>query len=276
MITSTAVKELRDKTNAGMMDCKKALEEAKGNIDQAIEILRKKGLSIAQKKSGRLAHEGILGTHYNDNGKLGLIVEVNCETDFVVKTDDFQKFVTQATDLVHNKAPKNIEELQSSLQETVTSLIAKIGENIQVRRFARWEAKSPQEKIGFYLHAGSKIGVLTLVSDKDSKVDVNAAKEIAMHIAAMHPKYVRREEVPAEVVAKEKEIQAANVDPKKPAAIREKIVEGKLGKFYSEVCLEEQVFVKDPEGKKTVRDWLKSQSPNARIEKFARLQVGET
>ena len=193
----------------------------------------------------------------------------------MVKTDDFQKFVVKTTDLVHNKAPKNIEELQSSLQETLTNLIAKIGENIQVRRVVRWEVKSPQEKIGFYLHAGSKIGVLTLLSDKDSKVDVNTAKEIAMHIAAMHPKYVRREEVPVEVLAKEKEIQAANVDPKKPAGIRDKIVEGKLGKFYSEVCLEEQVFVKDPEGKKTVRDWLKNISPSARIEKFVRLQVGE-
>src|SRR3989338_10869386 len=118
--TATDVKSLREKTSAGMMDCKKALEQAKGNMEQAVEILRKRGLAVAQSKAGRVASEGILGYYLEPSGKSGLLVEVNCETDFVVKTDDFQKFVTQATDLVHNKAPKNIEELQSSLQETVT------------------------------------------------------------------------------------------------------------------------------------------------------------
>lgn len=273
MITANAVKELREKTNAGMMDCKKALEQSNGNMDGAVDILRKRGLAVAQKKSQRAASEGILGSHYNE-GKLGCFVEVNCETDFVVRTDDFQNFVKKATQFAVKKSPKDLDAIQKNFQEELTGLIAKIGENIQLRRFVRWEAAGSGEVIGFYLHAGSKIGVLVSLKDSAAKLSAEAAKEIAMHVAAMNPRYVCREEVPSEVLDKEREIQRAGVDSKKPPEIQNKIIEGKLNKFFGEVCLEEQVFVKDPEGKLTVGAWLKKQSPTARIEKFVRLQVG--
>ncbi|MDP2599529.1 MAG: translation elongation factor Ts [Deltaproteobacteria bacterium] len=272
--TATDVKTLREKTNAGMMDCKKALEQAKGNMDQAVEILRKRGLAVAQSKAGRTAAEGILGHYLEPAGKAGLLVEVNCETDFVVKTDDFQKFVAHVTERVKAEKPKDLETLLGHVKEDLTALIGKIGENIQVRRFEHWIARPEKEVVGLYLHAGSKIGVLVVISDPEGKVTTDAAKEIAMHVAAMHPGYVRREEVPAEVLDKEREIQRATVDTKKPPEIQNKIIEGKLNKFFGDCCLEEQIFVKDLEGKKTVRDWLKAISPTARIERFVRLQVG--
>lgn len=273
-IAPTMVKELREKTQAGMMECKKALEEAKGNMEAAIEVLRKKGMALAQKKGGREAKEGILGSWFNENGRLGLFVEVNCETDFVIRTDDFQNFVSKITKLVREKNPSDLEELRGFVGETLTALVAKIGENIQVRRFVRWESPRPEIRFGHYLHAGSKIGVMVAIEDAEGKVDLLAAKEIAMHVAAMNPRYLRPEEVPSEVLAKEREVLQAQVDTKKPKEIQEKIIEGKLKKFYQEDCLEQQIFVKDPSGKKTVRDWLKEISPKARIEKFVRLQVG--
>jgi len=273
-ISAATVRELREKTNAGMMDCKKALEEAKGDMEQAVEILRKKGMALAKKKGSREAKEGVLGNFCDEAGTLAGLVEVNCETDFVIKTDHFQNFVAETTKVVQQKSPKNLETLLQTVQESLTAVIAKIGENIQVRRFVRWQAASAEEKIGFYLHAGSKIGVLVRLKDSQKKLDNNAAKEIAMHVAAMNPKYARPDQVPAEILAKEKEILRAGVDTKKPKEIQEKILSGKLQKFYTEECLENQIFVKDPEGKKTVKDWLKNVSPTARIEEFVRLQVG--
>lgn len=271
-ITPNAVRELREKTNAGMMDCKKALEQSGGDMERAVEFLRKKGLAVALQKAARQASEGILGNYYDSSGKMGLLVEVNCETDFVVKTDDFQNFVKKVADRLRQNG--KVDDLQALFREELVSLVAKVGENIQMKRFVRWETKSPGEKIGFYLHAGSKIGVLVLLADETGKLTTETAKEIAMHIAAMHPVYLRREEVPPEVLDKEREIQRANIDAKKTPEIRNKIIEGKLNRFYSDVCLEEQVFVKDPEGKKSVRDWLKAKVPTAKIEKFVRLQVG--
>lgn len=273
-ITPGAVKELREKTQAGMMECKYALEEAKGDMERAIEILRKKGMALAKKKEGREAREGILGSFVEEDGKAAAFVEVNCETDFVINTEDFQNFVAKTTELIRDKAPRDLEALHLIVQESLTSLIAKIGENIQVRRFVRWEAGGANETIGFYLHAGSKIGVLVLLSDAQKRIDAPVAKEAAMHIAAMNPRFVRPSEIPPEVLEKEKEILKATLDQKKPKEIQEKILEGKLKKFYSEECLEEQVFVKDPEGKKTVKEWLKGISPTVKIEKFVRLQVG--
>lgn len=280
-IWAGTVKELREKTGAGMMDCKKALEEAKGDMETAIEILRKKGMALAQKKGTREAKEGILGSWFNEEGRLGLLVEINCETDFVIRTDDFQTFVAALTRLIQQQAPSDLDQLlrfplngRQTVQDTLTALVAKIGENIQVRRFVRWEDHRPEIKLGHYLHAGSKIGVLVQIQDTQQKVDGLAAKEIAMHVAALNPKYLRPEEVPAEVLAKEKEILSAQVDTKKPKEIQEKIIEGKLKKFYQEECLEQQIFVKDPSGKKTVAEWLRGISPKARIEKFVRLQVG--
>ena len=272
--TATDVKSLREKTSAGMMDCKKALEQAKGNMEQAVEILRKRGLAVAQSKAGRVASEGILGYYLEPSGKSGLLVEVNCETDFVVKTDDFQKFVGRVTESVKTQKPKDLETLTAHTKDDLTALIGKIGENIQVRRFEQWTARPEKEVVGLYLHAGSKIGVLVLISDTAGKATTDTAKEIAMHVAAMHPGYIRREEVPAAVLDKEREIQRATVDAKKPPEIQNKIIEGKLNKFFGDCCLEEQIFVKDLEGKKRVKDWLKAISPTARIEKFIRMQVG--
>ncbi|MBI4125475.1 MAG: elongation factor Ts [Deltaproteobacteria bacterium] len=268
------VKELRDKTQAGMMDCKKALQEASGNMEAAIEILRKKGMALAKKKWAREAREGILGTYYDPSGKLGLLVEVNCETDFVIQTPDFQNFVKKAASLIREKAPQRMEELREMVQDDLTSLVAKIGENIQVRRFEHWKVPNSETTLGFYLHAGSKIGVLVQIADPEHKIPADLSKELAMHIAAMHPRYLRPEEIPAETLEKEKEILLATIDAKKPREVQQKIVEGKLKKFYAEECLEDQIFVKDPQGKKTVAQWLKGIAPKARIERFVRLQVG--
>lgn len=273
-VSSQAVRELREKTQAGMMDCKKALQEAGGNLEAAVEVLRKKGMALARKKEGREAKEGILGTYYDPDGTLGLLVEVNCETDFVIKTADFQNFVKKVTQQVRERAPGDIADLHSAVQEDLTALIAKIGENIQVRRFIRWKVANRETTLGFYLHAGSKIGVLVQIADPEHKIPADRAKEVAMHIAAMHPRYVRPAEVPADVLEKEREILRAGVDAKKPEAIQEKILSGKLKKFYGEECLENQIFVKDPQGKITVGEWIKGISPKARIEKFVRLQVG--
>lgn len=280
-VSANTVKELREKTNAGMMDCKRALEEAGGNMDGAVEILRKRGLALAQKKAGRSANEGILGYFYDEVGKKACLVEVNCETDFVVKTKDFQDFVSRVTGLVREKTPKDLSQLlglpydeKATVEEAQTRLVAKIGENIQVKRFVLWETKDSNEVIGFYLHAGSKIGTLVAVADPDRKTTPAIAKEAAMHVAAMHPQYVRPDEIPPAVLEKEKEILRAGLDPNKPAKIQDQIIEGKLRKFYSETCLEEQIFVKDPEGKKSVKNWLKSLAPAARIVRFVRIQVG--
>lgn len=256
-----------------MMDCKKALQEANGNMEEAVEILRKKGLSLAQKKAGRSANEGILGHYYEASGKTACLVEVNCETDFVVKTEDFRNFVGLITEKVRKENPQDEATFQSEIKESLTGLIGKIGENIQVKKFVRWEA-CKNEIIGFYLHAGSKIGVLIRIEDPSGKTTSDHAKEIAMHVAAMQPQYVSPENITKATLEKEKEILRAGVDAKKPSEIREKILQGKIGKFYNEVCLENQVFVKDPEGKATVSKWLKGISPSAKIKEFVRLQVG--
>ncbi|MDO8494622.1 MAG: translation elongation factor Ts, partial [Deltaproteobacteria bacterium] len=161
-----------------------------------------------------------------------------------------------------------------TVKEALNLLIGKIGENIQIRRFEYWKANGANEVVGFYLHAGSKIGVLIEIDDAAKKVTSELAKEVAMHAAAMQPRYVRPSEVSASAVEKEKEILMASVDTKKPKEIQEKIVQGKLNKFYSEVCLEDQIFVKDLEGKTTVKQWLQQLSPSAKISRFVRLQVG--
>ena len=280
-VSATNVKELREKTGAGMLDCKKALEEAFGDMTHAVEILRKRGVALAAKKASRTAADGTLGYYYNDGGKLAALLEVNCETDFVVKTDDFQDFVEKATRHLVQSKPGNLETFLNSklgggtVKDHLSNLVGKIGENIQVRRFELWGANPPKEKIGFYLHAGNKIGVLVRFSDPDGKLSDAFAKEVAMHVAAMNPQYVRKGEIPKDVLEKEKEICRAQMDDKKPADIREKILEGKLNKYLSDICLEDQIFVKDPQGKKSVVKCLQEVAPKVRIEKFVRLQVGE-
>jgi elongation factor Ts len=281
-ITPEQVKNLREKTGAGMMDCKKALGEAAGDMEKASELLRKWGIATAAKKQGRVAADGTIGSYFGDGGKIAVLVEVNCETDFVVKTPDFQNYVKTLTDVVRHKAPKDLDQLLgidhqgTTIRELETNLVAKIREKLGVRRFVRWEANDSSTRIAQYIHAGSKIGVMVKFKDPSTKLSDAQAREVAMHVAAMNPLFVRKEDVPEGVLAKEKEILMSQMAKEnKPAAIMEKIVAGKLTKYYSEVCLEDQIFVRDPEGKLTVGKALAKIDPGIRIEEFVRFQVGE-
>lgn len=280
-ITPEMVKELREKTGAGMMDCKKALAESKGNLDAAVEFLRKRGIATAAKKASRVAADGLIGSCFSDDGRHAVLIEVNCETDFVAKLEHFQGFVKDAAQVVRDANPADLDALMnarfgsSTVRDAQTALIAKIGENIGVRRFSRVAAEGKQ-RLAQYIHAGSKIGVVVAFDDPAGKLDQATAREVAMHVAAMHPQYVRRDEIPAGVLAKEKEIMLAQMgDVKKPPEVMEKIVSGKINKFYTEVCLDDQIFVRDPEGKSSVGNWLKKIDGGIRIASFVRLQVGE-
>jgi elongation factor Ts len=280
-ISPNTVKELREKTGAGMMDCKKALTEAKGDIEAAIEVLRKKGISTAAKKAGRTAADGLIGSFMSRDSKLAVLVEVNCETDFVTKTEDFQNFVSTVTNLVRDLNPTSLDQLlsapfgKSTVKDAQTALVAKIGENLGVRRFARVKVEGGG-KLATYVHAGSKIGVIVAFEDSSDKLAGITAREIAMHVAAMSPRYLRRDDVPESVIEKEKEIMLAQMaNLKKPPEIMEKIVDGKIGKVFTEICLEDQIYVRDPEGKATVGQWLGKIDKSIKIKSFERLQVGE-
>jgi elongation factor Ts len=280
-ITPTMVKELREKTGAGMMDCKNALAEAKGDLEGAVEILRKRGVATAAKKAGRTAADGLVGACFTSDRRTGVLVEVNCETDFVTKTEDFQRFVAKVSEVVRDKNPATLDELlklpmgSQTVAEAQTALVAKIGENLGVRRFARLTAPAGTQLAG-YVHTGSKIGVLVTFADPSGKLDAQTGREVAMHVAAMHPQYVRRQDVPESVLAKEREIMLAQMaETKKPPEILEKIVTGKMGKLYTEICLEDQLYVRDPEGKASVGAWLKKIDGAIAVDAFVRLQVGE-
>lgn len=281
-ITPAQVKDLREKTGAGMMNCKKALSEAGGDMEKAHEILRKKGISLAAKKQSRVAAEGIIGRYFSDDGTTGVLLEVNCETDFVTKTPDFTDYVKFITGLVKEHDPQDIEVLLamshngSTIKDLETQLVAKIGEKLGVRRFVRWAVNGSQKKLAQYIHAGDKIGVMVSFNDPSGKLDSNKAKDVAMHIAAMSPQYVKREDIPGNVLEKEKEIIRAQIgDQKKPPEILEKIVNGKLQKFCSDICLNDQIFVRDPDGKLTVAKALKQIDPAIEVKEFVRFQVGE-
>lgn len=280
-ISPNMVKELREKTGAGMMDCKKALAEASGDMNAAVEYLRKKGIATAAKKAGRTAADGLIGSYLSDDAKLGVLVEVNCETDFVTKLENFQDFVNKVPLVVCDANPSDLDALlaakyeKTTVKEAQTELVAKIGENLGVRRFVRVKVDG-SGKIANYIHAGSKIGVLVAYDDPAGKLDETTAREVAMHVAAMSPRFVRRDDVPESVIAKEKEIMMAQMaDMKKPPEILEKIVSGKLGKIFTEICLEDQLYVRDPDGKATVKQWLEKLDKNITIKSFERLQVGE-
>ncbi len=272
-ITAALVKELRDRTGAGMMDCKKALAAVEGDMDKAIDFLREKGLAAAAKKAGRIAAEGVVGSYVREDKKSGVIVEVNCETDFVGKTDDFKAIVNSIAEHIAITKPADMDALMASklngktVAEIVTETIARIGENIAVRRFARYEAES-DGLVAAYIHAGGKIGVL--VNMKGGSADLG--KDIAMHIAATNPGYLDRTQVSAAEVEHEKQVlseQARNEG--KPEKIIEKMVLGRIQKYYKEVCLVEQEFVKDPD--QTIAKLLKDN--NAEVLEFARFQMGE-
>ena len=275
------VKELRTKTGAGMLDCQNALKESGGNMEKAVDFLRKKGLAAAAKKASRSAKEGMLGFYSDSKGNEQALVEVNCETDFVVKTEDFQNFVKKLTNQIVAQKPNDLNaafEIKMdgrSVRDTLTDLVGKIGENIQFRRFVNWKTNGSAEKITSYLHAGNKIGVLVRFENATA-LKVESGRDVAMHIAAMSPQFVSKEQVGSDTIEKEKEIYRAQMkDEKKPAAIMEKILEGKIKKHLADVCLEDQNFVKDPEGKKSVKEWLTAQAPGAKIKEFVRLEVGE-
>ncbi len=274
MITAELVKELREKTGAGMMDCKKVLTETNGDMEKAAELLRERGIAKAAKKSDRVAAEGLVYAYVTDDKKIGAVVEVNAETDFVAKNEEFRTFVANVAEQVAKQNPKDVEELlnQKSIKETdktvsevLTNKIATIGENMSIRRFARFESTGLVES---YIHGDGKIGVLINLSAGDSEL----AKDLCMQVAAARPEYLDRESVPAEAVSKEMEIlKAQAMNEGKPAEIAEKMVQGRIGKFYSEICLLEQPFVKDPDMK--VQKLVESK--NAKVVEFARFEKGE-
>lgn len=274
MITAELVKDLREKTGAGMMDCKKVLTETDGDMEKAIELLRERGIAKAAKKSDRIAAEGLVYAYVTSDKKVGTLVEVNSETDFVAKNEDFRAFVADVAEQVATKNPADVAELLNqesikvagkTVQEVLTDKIATIGENMSVRRFVRFESNGLVES---YIHGDGKIGVLVDLAKGESDL----AKDICMQVAAARPEYLNREEVPEEKVQKEMEIlKAQAMNEGKPAEIAEKMVKGRIGKFYGEICLVEQPFVKNPDMK--VEDLVKSK--NAEIVRFARFEKGE-
>lgn len=271
-ITAALVKELRERTGAGMMDCKKALSAVEGDMDKAIDFLREKGLAAAAKKASRIAAEGIVASYISEDNKVGVIVEVNCETDFVAKTDNFKELVDSIAAHIAATNPADMDALMASelngkaVSELVTESIAKIGENISVRRFARYEVT--EGTVAAYIHGGGKIGVLVNMTGGSAEL----GKDIAMQVAAANPSYLNREQVPAAELEHEKEVlteQARNEG--KPEKIIEKMVLGRIQKYYKEVCLVDQEFVKDPD--QTISKLLKAN--NADVVEFARFQLGE-
>jgi elongation factor Ts len=283
-ISASMVSELRAKTGAGMMDCKKALTEAAGNMDEAVDILRKKGLSAAAKKAGRIAAEGLVVAA--GEGNVGVLVEVNAETDFVAKNEAFQKFAAGVAQSVMDNAPADLEGLMAApfpgtgrtVAEEQTHQIATIGENINVRRFGRFEVAAGA--VVSYVHGVGKIGVLVeLATEKGQDEQVKTlGRNLAMHVAAANPQYLNRAEVPVEIIEKEKEIMRAKAkDSGKPDNIIEKIIEGQVGKFFGEVCLLEQAYVIDPDQKveKVVAGVAKEIGGSIVLDRFVRFALGE-
>lgn len=271
-ISAAMVKELRERTGSGMMECKKALVEANGDMELAIENMRKAGLAKADKKSGRIAAEGVIGVKVAADGKTVVMVDVNCETDFVAKGDDFTAFVNDVVEAMLANTVENDEQLQalplangSTVDETRRALIAKLGENITVRRFQKYVTATGGQAC--YLH-GSKIGVIVELGKEDAAL----GKDVAMHVAAAKPECVSEDQVSAELIAKEKEIFSAQaLESGKPAEIVEKMIGGRISKFLAEITLQGQPFIKDDS--MTVGKLLTSKGNS--VVRFARFEVGE-
>ena len=270
-MNTSLIKELRDLSGAGLMDCKKALEANDGDIDKAMDYLREKGISKAAKKASRIAAEGLSTVLVDGNN--AVVVEVNCETDFVAKNEKFVNLVNTIAKVIVSSDANTMEEAEAlsceegTISDYVTSMTATIGEKISFRRFKRL-TKTDSQNFGSYIHMGGKISVLTLIEGATEEV----AKDVAMHSAAMRPSYIRREDVPAEETEKEMTVlkeQAMNEG--KPAEIAEKMVQGRINKFYKEICLEEQEFVKDSD--KTVGGFVKDNGGS--IVDMVRFEVGE-
>ncbi len=269
-ITASLVKELRERTGAGMMECKKALVECDGDIEAAADLMRKSGAAKADKKSGRVAADGAVKIKVSDDGKKAVVLEINSETDFVAKDDNFQSFADAVTEIIFDEQPADVAALADltmasgdTIEQARQALIAKIGENIQVRRF---EVVSTEDSLVSYQH-GARIGVLV-----NSSANSEMARDIAMHIAAANPKYIQESDVPADFIEKEKEILIAQAESSgKPREIIEKMIQGRLKKYLGEITLLGQPFVKDPD--QTVGKLLSS--ANAAVNSFIRYEVGE-
>jgi elongation factor Ts len=284
-ISAADVKKLRDQTGAGMMDCKAALEEAKGNFEEANTILRKKGLASAAKKAGRAAKEGLIGHRLSPDHSQGILVEVNCESDFVARTEDFQQLVKDVLDLIETAGDKATDEWLSDsngpVQQRVAVAIGKLGENMAVPRLVRFANNA---YVSQYIHMGGKIGVQVEFAGVTPNIAgreelTTVTKEVAMQIAAASPAYVSRTTVPADVLERERSIYRAQMENSgKPAAVLDKIIEGKLGAFYAQVVLPDQPSIRDP--KMSVADVLasavKALGAPVTVTRFARLKVGET
>ena len=284
-ITAEVVRQLREETGAGMMDCKAALVEATGDMAKAREVLRKKGLAAAAKKASRAATDGAIGSHIADDGRTGVIVEVNCETDFVAKTADFQSLVKSVAEHVAKKAPADVAALLEqpfaggqTVSQAVQEKIAFIKENMVIRRFARFElAAGANGLVAAYIHPpAAKVGVLVELATEsaDAATLQTLAKDVAMHVAAASPAialFVSKDEVPVDVIEKEKEIYRAQaLASGKPANVVDKIAAGKVREYYSTFCLLEQPFIREP--KTTVGQHLKGK---VLVRRFARLRLGE-
>ncbi len=275
-ITAKLVKELRDATGVSMMECKKALQEAEGNVEQATTILRKRGVAIASKKASRSANQGLIDSAITDDGKIGSLVEVNCETDFVARNEVFRQFV----DDLSRRACSAEGDLKEEIKDELTQKITELGENTVLKRYDRFQLQGAG-KLGSYIHLGGKVGVLievgcTKEDSVSSPVFTDLVKDLTLHVAAANPTYLKPEEVPQDVLEAERKIYAEQVKDK-PENIVDKIVEGKLGKFYEEICLLQQGFVKEP--KLSITALLESKSKeiddNIVIRRFLRYQLGE-
>ena len=290
-ITAEQVAKLRERTGAGMMDCKKALTEHAGDFDKAIDHLRKKGIASASKKAGRTAKDGSVFALIDADSKAAVLVEVNCETDFVARNDNFQKFVTGIAQHIAKANPADPQVLltqksaldpSKTMDEVVKEGISAMGENMMVRRFARYPLVAGKE-VKTYIHMGGKVGVLVELNLADhakasSEAFTTLIRDLSMHIAAASPLYLKSDEVPADVVAKEKEIALAQLaGQNKPADVLEKIASGKINKYYEETCLVKQRFVKDD--KKTIEALVnetgKAMGESLSISRFARFVLGD-
>ena len=284
MITAKSVKELRERTGAGMMDCKKALTETNGDMEKAVEILREKGLAAAAKKAGRVAAEGIVKTYISEDMKKAGIVELNCETDFVAANEEFVAFAGRLAEMASTTEATDVEAFinekyndEKTVKEALTELIAKLGENMTVRRFEKFSVENGV--IQSYIHGGGRIGVIVeLGSEAISDKVKEAAKEVCMQVAAANPLFLDESQVDKDALDKEREIYRAQaLNEGKPEKIVEKMVEGRIKKYYKEVCLVDQVWVKD--GDKSISKYLEEVSKEVGskvvINKFVRFERGE-